>query len=82
MQLKGHMTLLASMHNNNAFHNFEHTSHVSKSAGKLLSRIVAPTGENEQTNKKHLHDHTYGTMSDPLTPVSYTHLTLPTNREV
>lgn len=64
----------------NAFHNFEHASHVSMSAHKLLSRIVAPSRpdllpENDvdisHTGRGkgalELHDHTHGITSDPLT---------------
>jgi 3'5'-cyclic nucleotide phosphodiesterase len=54
----------------NPFHNFEHASHVTLSAVKLLSRIVAPDlpsyGKDSDVDRN-LHDHTYGITSDPLT---------------
>jgi hypothetical protein len=54
------------MYRNNAFHNFEHASHVTMSVTKLLSRIVAPKNIGDD-NHDDLHDHTYGISSDPLT---------------
>jgi hypothetical protein len=59
------------MYQDNAFHNFEHASHVTLSVVKLLSRIVAPSDircDNEgNVHALTLHDHTYGITSDPLT---------------
>ena len=60
----------------NAFHNFEHASHVTQSVSKLLARIIAPSElidsfESSKGEKRELfsslHDHTYGITSDPLT---------------
>lgn len=56
----------------------QHASHVTMSVIKLLSRIKAPTDldmmeghessdEMSQDLHAHLHDHTYGITSDPLT---------------
>lgn len=56
----------------------QHASHVTMSVIKLLSRIKAPTnldmmeGDEDDEEKQHdihahLHDHTYGITSDPLT---------------
>jgi class 3 adenylate cyclase len=64
-QLKEYVTLIASMYNDNPFHNFEHASHVTMSVMKLLSRIVGPDLDNDDARE--LHDHTYGITSDPLT---------------
>jgi hypothetical protein len=54
------------MYRNNAFHNFEHASHVTLSVTKLLSRIIAPdlVDANDGAN---LHDHTYGITSCAVT---------------
>lgn len=70
-QLNDFVRIIASMYRQNAFHNFEHASHVAMSVNKLLSRIVAPTtpilGESSHhatKDKSTLHDHTckYGPM--------------------
>lgn len=73
-ELRHFVCMIASMHQANHFHNFEHASHVTMSVSKLLSRIVAP---DEVMNGKYghdiamsLHDHTYGITSDPLTQFS------------
>jgi hypothetical protein len=64
-QLREYVRTIATMYNENAFHNFEHASHVTMSVRKLLGRIVAPDIEGD--NARELHDHTYGITSDPLT---------------
>eukprot|EP00977_Amphora_coffeiformis_P011362 scaffold2742_cov167-Amphora_coffeaeformis.AAC.12 len=74
-ELRHYVSCVARMYRPNAFHNFEHASHVTMSVTKLLSRIVAPTelelgdkGRNaEKMHLATLHDHTYGITSDPLT---------------
>ncbi|KAL7563389.1 hypothetical protein ACA910_016490 [Epithemia clementina (nom. ined.)] len=69
-ELTQFVSCIASMYNENPFHNFEHASHVTMSVVKLLSRIVAPSEvdyEKSATGSKTLHDHTYGITSDPLT---------------
>lgn len=72
-ELRDLVTVLASMYRNNAFHCFEHASHVTMSVSKLLSRIVAPDASQVKKkagggeNAAALHDHTYGITSDPLT---------------
>jgi len=71
-QLQAYVTEIASMYNENPFHNWEHASHVAMSVSKLLSRIVAPAVVSEQDTESSsqdelLHDHTYGITSDPLT---------------
>jgi 3'5'-cyclic nucleotide phosphodiesterase len=78
-QLYEFVSTIAGMYHDNPFHNFEHASHVTMSAVKLLSRIVVPADldfdDTKVTNdKKHqramaskMHDHTYGITSDPLT---------------
>ena len=69
-ELYEYVAAIAAMYRENPFHNFEHASHVTMSVSKLLSRIVAPTDLDFQSNaakKQTLHDHTYGITSDPLT---------------
>ncbi|KAL7572962.1 hypothetical protein ACA910_007464 [Epithemia clementina (nom. ined.)] len=69
-QLYDYVATIAAMYRDNPFHNFEHASHVTMSVSKLLSRIVAPTDldfQNSVATNQHLHDHTYGITSDPLT---------------
>jgi hypothetical protein len=61
-ELHDYVTTTAAMYNPNDFHNFEHASHVTMSATKLVSRIVAPSGIQLETSwaesVKALHDHT------------------------
>ncbi len=69
-QIKDYVETIASMYRPNAFHNFEHASHVCMSVAKLLSRIRAPSDmdySNAKDATSKLHDHTYGITSDPLT---------------
>ncbi|KAL3937663.1 MAG: hypothetical protein SGBAC_007279 [Bacillariaceae sp.] len=63
-QLREYVRTIATMYNENPFHNFEHASHVTMSVRKLLGRIVAPDIEGDDARE--LHDHTYGITSDPL----------------
>jgi hypothetical protein len=42
-QLNSFVSSIAAMYQDNAFHNFEHASHVTMSVAKLCSRIVAPS---------------------------------------
>jgi 3'5'-cyclic nucleotide phosphodiesterase len=72
MQLRAFVAKIASMYNDNPFHNFEHASHVTMSINKLLCRIVAPqmdpnVGSDADRQAAFLHDHTCGITSDPLT---------------
>jgi 3'5'-cyclic nucleotide phosphodiesterase len=62
---------IASMYNDNPFHNFEHACHVTMSVSKVLKRIITPDIDVEQIKgdksfEAHLHDYTYGITSDPL----------------
>ena len=63
-ELRHFVAAISSMYHRNAFHNFEHASHVTMSVIKLQKRIVAPSRTGGTTS---LHDHTYGLASDPLT---------------
>ncbi len=42
LQLHNYVARIASSYHDNAFHNFEHASHVVMSASKLLKHIIAP----------------------------------------
>jgi hypothetical protein len=78
-QLKEYVKQIADMYRGNAFHNFDHASHVVTAVIKHMNRIIAPThvggdyqdGDNKQMRKTataaSLHDHTYVITSDPLT---------------
>jgi hypothetical protein len=67
-QVRHYITTIALLYRKNPFHNFEHACHVSQSVVKLLSRIVALDIDVEEEDiAAHLHDHTYGITSDPLT---------------
>jgi class 3 adenylate cyclase len=71
-QLRDYVSKIASMYQDNPFHNFEHASHVTQSVTKLLARIVTleSIDYDEQCYKKDgetdLHKYTYGITSDPL----------------
>lgn len=71
-QLHDFVSKISCMYRENAFHNFEHASHVAMSVTKLLSRIVAPSEhcKIEENSASTFHDHTYGITSDPLTQFS------------
>eukprot|EP00980_Cylindrotheca_fusiformis_P020677 scaffold7712_cov116-Cylindrotheca_fusiformis.AAC.1 len=74
-QLRNYISTIASMYPDNAFHNFEHASHVTASVTKLLSRIVSVGEENgfgvsipsETVDIVDRSGHSYGITSDPLT---------------
>eukprot|EP00980_Cylindrotheca_fusiformis_P001073 scaffold295_cov96-Cylindrotheca_fusiformis.AAC.3 len=75
-QLRSYLANVASMYQDNAFHNFEHASHVTASVKKLLTRIVHVdhgNGLRTSTREVDLVDmagHSYGITSDPLTQFS------------
>eukprot|EP00980_Cylindrotheca_fusiformis_P016282 scaffold4838_cov110-Cylindrotheca_fusiformis.AAC.6 len=82
-QLRGYISNVASMYQDNPFHNFEHANHVAASVKKLLTRIVTMGGSNgfgrpnnsSAKNFNHvdlvnLAGHSYGITSDPLTQFS------------
>ena len=67
-QLRDYVTAMAKTYRENPFHNFEHASHVTMSASKLLNRIVIPEDVNYQRKSvkaiaSDLHDYTYGIVS-------------------
>ncbi|CAJ1960714.1 unnamed protein product [Cylindrotheca closterium] len=77
-QMRLYVACMATMYRDNAFHNFEHASHVMMSVSKLLSRIVSAddvfnADENAAMSRNlqwSIHDHTYGITSDPMTQFS------------
>ena len=71
LQLKEFVTCIAGLYRDVPFHNFEHASHVTMSANKLMRRIVTPIehadGSNKPFNAWELHTSTFGISADPLT---------------
>jgi 3'5'-cyclic nucleotide phosphodiesterase len=69
-QLRKYVNIVASLYNNNPFHNFEHACHVTMSVSKVLKRIISPDLDFDQIKggsfEAQLHDYTYGITSDPL----------------
>jgi class 3 adenylate cyclase len=65
-QLHDYVGIVASMYPPNAFHNFEHATHVAMSACKLLNRIVVPDCVDIAVATE-LHVSSHGINSDPLT---------------
>eukprot|EP00339_Tiarina_fusa_P025544 CAMPEP_0117020940 /NCGR_PEP_ID=MMETSP0472-20121206/15856_1 /TAXON_ID=693140 ORGANISM="Tiarina fusus, Strain LIS" /NCGR_SAMPLE_ID=MMETSP0472 /ASSEMBLY_ACC=CAM_ASM_000603 /LENGTH=1185 /DNA_ID=CAMNT_0004726283 /DNA_START=326 /DNA_END=3883 /DNA_ORIENTATION=- len=55
---------IALMYRDVPFHNFEHASHVTLCANKLLNRLI---NSDEYDTEEELHDSTFGISSDPLT---------------
>lgn len=71
-QLREYVKEIAALYRPNPFHNFEHASHVTMSAHKLLNRIVNPDSvdynrDNVKAVMNDLHNYTFGITSDPLT---------------
>ena len=67
-ELRDFLTEIAKMYRDNAFHNFEHASHVTASVRKLLTRIVS-VDESSKSDMKlaDMAGHSYGITSDPMT---------------
>mmetsp|Transcript_32252 Transcript_32252/g.53959 ORF Transcript_32252/g.53959 Transcript_32252/m.53959 type:complete len:1195 (-) Transcript_32252:317-3901(-) len=55
---------IALMYRDVPFHNFEHASHVTLCANKLLNRLI---NSDEYESEEALHNATFGISSDPLT---------------
>jgi len=55
---------IALMYHDVPFHNFEHASHVTLCANKLLNRLI---NSDEYETEEELHNATFGISSDPLT---------------
>lgn len=68
-QVKEFVAAIASLYREVPFHNFEHASHVTLSANKLMKRIITPddASKNAETCAADLHFATFGISSDPLT---------------
>jgi hypothetical protein len=68
-QLRLYITTVANLYNsNNAFHNFEHASHVIMSTVKLLQRVAtSDVKKKDISNPKEYYDYTFGISTDPLT---------------
>eukprot|EP00980_Cylindrotheca_fusiformis_P025086 scaffold13020_cov105-Cylindrotheca_fusiformis.AAC.2 len=74
-QLRNYISTISGMYPDNAFHNFEHASHVTASVKKLLARIVniddrnglAAGNPSDRVDLNDLAGHSYGITSDPLT---------------
>jgi hypothetical protein len=70
-QLKEFVACIASTYRDVPFHNFEHASHVTMSANKLMKRIITPDdhvdGSNKPLNPAAFYGSTFGISSDPLT---------------
>jgi hypothetical protein len=58
-----YVTEVASMYKNVPFHSFEHASHVTLAADRLMSRMVSMDGLDEDE----MYNTTYGISADPLT---------------
>jgi 3'5'-cyclic nucleotide phosphodiesterase len=68
-ELRMYITTVANLYrNNNAFHNFEHASHVIMSTVKLLQRVATRDVKKKDINdQKEYFDYTFGISADPLT---------------
>jgi len=71
-QMKDFVASVAAMYRDTPFHNFDHASHVTMSANKLMKRIIIPDSGKPKKNKgvhaeSELHGKTFGISSDPLT---------------
>eukprot|EP00980_Cylindrotheca_fusiformis_P007512 scaffold1561_cov129-Cylindrotheca_fusiformis.AAC.4 len=72
-QLRNFISSISGLYPDNAFHNFEHASHVTASVKKLLARIVNTDEGNglgasiPSDTVIDLAGHSYGITSDPLT---------------
>jgi 3'5'-cyclic nucleotide phosphodiesterase/Adenylate and Guanylate cyclase catalytic domain len=72
-QLSQYIHVIATTYQSNAFHNFDHASHVTMSVMKMLSRIVQPklkttTGSSCSTSsEKTMNNRICQIVSDPLT---------------
>ncbi|CAB9526583.1 Receptor-type guanylate cyclase gcy [Seminavis robusta] len=72
-QLRDLVATIASMYQDNDFHNFEHACHVTMATNKLLKRIETPDINIEQGTAtdnqiaSDIHQYTHGINSDPLT---------------
>lgn len=87
-QLKEYITMIALMYRDNAFHNFEHASHVMMSTTKLLQRVVSQeiVEKSNMCDLAHLNQvdpaanalcvDSYGITTDPLLQFSVAFIAL------
>jgi hypothetical protein len=75
-QLKEYVSAVARAYRSNPFSGLQHASHVTNAVTRLVSRIAVPNLDNPQIpnealqGSEHLHTHSYGIASDPLTQFS------------
>jgi len=71
-KLRDYVRNIAAAYHKNPFHNFEHASHVTMSAAKLLSRIVVAADgvERRSSLSGHHHHHHWEIQLDPLTQLA------------
>jgi hypothetical protein len=62
MQLRDYVTVIASMYQDNAFHNFEHATHVAMSVSKLLKQLEVRDVDDDKIDP----EYTYSMTSNPL----------------
>ncbi|KAL7569519.1 hypothetical protein ACA910_013893 [Epithemia clementina (nom. ined.)] len=63
-QLRLFVASIVALYRDNPFHNFEHASHVTMSANKLLHRIV--NMNHTQLSQHEMYIHSFGVAMDPL----------------
>jgi hypothetical protein len=70
-QLYRYVAIISTKYRKNEFHNFDHASHVTMSAVKLLNRMAVPEDIEYDANNlgkvaSDLHEYTYGITSDAM----------------
>jgi 3'5'-cyclic nucleotide phosphodiesterase len=68
-QLREYVMRISSMYRDLDFHDFEHASHVTMSASKLLGRLAKrSSGDDDRhgDSEREIHNATFGISSDPL----------------
>jgi class 3 adenylate cyclase len=66
-QLREYVTMIACMYRDNPFHSWEHATHVTMSAQKLLKQVIKADQERGSAKTVSLNNYTCGITSDPLT---------------
>jgi 3'5'-cyclic nucleotide phosphodiesterase/Adenylate and Guanylate cyclase catalytic domain len=70
LEIQAFVLRIAHLYRDVPFHNFEHASHVTMSAGKLMKRIMNPDAvditQGSAEIERSVHHKTYGISSDPL----------------
>jgi Adenylate and Guanylate cyclase catalytic domain/3'5'-cyclic nucleotide phosphodiesterase len=68
-ELREYVMRISSMYRNLDFHDFEHASHVTMSASKLLGRLTKRATRDDERHadsEREIHSATFGISSDPL----------------